>query len=295
MPELKEEWRDIEGYEGLYQVSNLGRVRSLRNTCGRLLDEPKIKKATKDHGGYLTVTFSVEYKRKTYKVHRLVATAFIPNPENKPQVNHINGVKTDNCVKNLEWCTARENMIHAFSVGLNKGSPGEKHHMAKLNNEQVAEIRRIYKKRDKEFGAKALSEIYGVPPWTISAVVSNRTYISEDYKFDATKRVTDKEVLEIRRIYNNKDKRFGIMALAKKYKVSPCVIRDIVKNKTYKDPEYKSLPMTKLSQKEVDEIRKLYVPKSKQFNMYSLAQKYNVSVTRIFCIIHNQEYKNKEV
>jgi len=293
MPDIKEEWRDIEGYEGLYQVSNLGRVRSLRNTRGRLLEPPKIKALTKDHSGYCTVSFSVNCKRKTYKVHRLVATAFISNPENKPQVNHINGIKTDNCVSNLEWCTAHENMSHAFAIGLNKSLKGENSPKAQLTNAQVEEIRKIYKKRDKKFGCKALSEKYGVSQSIINYSVLNKTYVSEEYKANTSKRVTQKEVEEIRKIYNNKDKKNGITALAKKFNVSPCVVRDIVKNKTYKNAEYKSLPMTKLNKKEIDEIRKAYVPRSNEFNMYSLAKKYNVSATRIWCIIHSEDQKQE--
>ena len=110
-----EEWRDIVGYEGLYQVSNMGRVKSL----ARLVISPK---GIKDHivqerilsikvhkFGYLEVSLSSENKRKTYKVHRLVASAFIPNLNNLPQVNHKDENKANNIVDNLEWCTSLYN------------------------------------------------------------------------------------------------------------------------------------------------------------------------------------------
>ena len=97
-------WKDIEGYEGLYQVSSWGRVKNSRT--GRVL------KAGKHKDGYLQVLLCKNGKRTTYRVHRLVAQAFIPNPQNKPQVNHIDEDKENNRVENLEWVTNTENINH---------------------------------------------------------------------------------------------------------------------------------------------------------------------------------------
>lgn len=106
-----EEWRDVLGYEGIYQVSNLGNVISKTRISeqNRLLQPIKLKKE-KVHKGYLRVQLhkGKEYKHKP--IHRLVAQSFIDNPENKPQVNHIDEDKTNNRVDNLEWVTAKENM-----------------------------------------------------------------------------------------------------------------------------------------------------------------------------------------
>lgn len=102
----KEIWRDIEGYECLYQVSSEGRVKSLKWNKERIL------KPSMDRGGYLLVNLHTGGKQKTYKVHRLVCKAFHENPENKPEVNHINEDKTDNTASNLWWCTAKENCNH---------------------------------------------------------------------------------------------------------------------------------------------------------------------------------------
>lgn len=101
---MEEIWKDIKGYEGLYQVSNLGRVKRVRTD--RLLKGYKLT------GGYLGVNLYKNSVGSTNKIHRLVAQAFIPNPENKPQVNHIDEDKTNNVVSNLEWMTATENNNH---------------------------------------------------------------------------------------------------------------------------------------------------------------------------------------
>lgn len=119
-----EEWRDIKGYEGIYQVSNLGRVRSLDRFVrtherfgGTRLVKGKIKSLPL-LVGYPTVNLDKDYKHKVEYVHRLVAEAFIPNPENKPEVNHKDANKTNNNAENLEWVTHLENVQHSERLGL---------------------------------------------------------------------------------------------------------------------------------------------------------------------------------
>ena len=106
---MKEEWRDIKGYEGLYQVSNFGRVKSLNYARQHYEKEKALQ--TKPNG-YVKVDLRHCGELSSRNVHRLVAEAFIPNPEGKTDVNHINGNKLDNRVENLEWCTRAENMLH---------------------------------------------------------------------------------------------------------------------------------------------------------------------------------------
>ena len=120
----REIWKDVIGYEGLYQVSNLGRVKSLDRYVFNSRWNIKIHKQVmflrphKNNKGYKLLSLTKNNKSKSFQVHRLVALAFIPNPFNKEQVNHINGIKDDNRVENLEWNTAHENMKHAYKNNL---------------------------------------------------------------------------------------------------------------------------------------------------------------------------------
>lgn len=139
---MKEIWRDIVGYEGLYQVSNLGRVRSLDRKHEmyqhkkKQLVERKIKgkiiRINKRVNGYLFVVLYKNGEGKSKNVHRLIAEAFIPNPNNLPQVNHKDGNKCNNTIENLEWCTASYNVKHAFDNGLKFVSEKQIEFMKKL-------------------------------------------------------------------------------------------------------------------------------------------------------------------
>ena len=151
-------WKD---YIYNYQVSNLGHIKN--KITGRTL------KLNKTGRGYLSVVVSLgsSKKRKCIKIHRAVAELFIPNPNNLPQVNHINGDKTCNEFWNLEWCNNSFNVKHAYDTGLHIKKCGQYNHNSKLTRQDVEYIRKNYKSGDKNYGIRALSRKYQVNKETI--------------------------------------------------------------------------------------------------------------------------------
>jgi len=122
---MKEEWKDIEGYEGLYQVSNLGNVKSLKRVIVKkngvsLPIEEKILKPSIASHGYRVVVLANKGQLKQMLIHRLVAKAFVDNPNNYKEINHKDGNKLNNNISNLEWCTYTENLVHAYKTNLRK-------------------------------------------------------------------------------------------------------------------------------------------------------------------------------
>lgn len=166
-----EEWRDVEGYEGLYQVSNEGRVRSLPRTIETSNRQSRTYGGRVIHGcmsstGYRVVTLS---KKARSSIHRLVASAFVPNPDNKPCVNHINGDKTDNRPENLEWCSYSENEKHAYNIGLKHKSP-KAGRQRRFTDEQIRTIRQSCEPMAH------LARKYGVSETTVKYIKTRRIY-----------------------------------------------------------------------------------------------------------------------
>ena len=157
-------WKSVVGYEGLYEVSNYGRVKSFQKNKPAILV------------GYRKLEY---YKarladNKLISVHKLVAQAFIPNPEGKPTVNHIDGNKLNNRVSNLEWTTYSENNRHAYDTGLQKR--GCERSTSKLTANQVRYIRENCIPRDFKLGMHALARKFGVSYSTINSVYRGRSY-----------------------------------------------------------------------------------------------------------------------
>lgn len=177
--EKNEQWKSIFEYENLYEVSNLGRVKSLErhikhSRLGLQLIKERIIKQFVNNKGYCNVSLTKNNKMSNIRVNRAVAIAFIPNPENKPQVNHVGldkygveGCKLDNRAISLEWNTSKENVDHAFKNGLSKGQQGEKSFSSKLTEKEVLEIRKI----GNSVTYKVLSKQYGVNSSSIGAIL----------------------------------------------------------------------------------------------------------------------------
>lgn len=163
-------WREIEKGKGLYHISNYGRVKSLWYGREKILN-PSVNSA-----GYLHFVLCVDGERFDCNVHVLVAENFVPNPENLPEVNHIDGNRLNNCADNLEWTTQGENVRHAARLGLLKIKKGADNPCAKLTMEDVRYIRRVYVSHHPEFGGRALARKFKVVPKTIYDIIHGKIY-----------------------------------------------------------------------------------------------------------------------
>ena len=161
---MLEVWKTIEGHNNVYEVSNKGRIRNVKT--GRVL-----KQHRNNYGYYCLGLRFEERKQKGYLVHRLIAEAFIPNPENKPQVNHKDCNKQNNSTANLEWVTKDENNRHAFANGL-IDRRGEKDSQSKLIESQVLEIRSLCKVMQQ----KDIAFMFGISKSQVSAIFTKRSW-----------------------------------------------------------------------------------------------------------------------
>lgn len=163
-----EQWKDIDikGFEGLYRISNAGDIFSVRSN--RCLAK------TLNGNGYLSAKLCNKGYVKTVEHHRLLAIYFIPNPDNKPEVNHINGVKNDCRLENLEWATDSENMRHAFENKLNKPHLGSANGNSKLTAVHVKTIRDL--RATRKYTIERLAYLFSVSTSQIKVIVNRKQW-----------------------------------------------------------------------------------------------------------------------
>ena len=165
---MVEEWKEIEGTGGKYQVSNMGKVRDMdyKNSGNNIIKECSLLNT----GRYFQVR--IFYKKEL--VHRLVAKAFIDNPSNKPHINHLDCDGFNNNVSNLEWCTRSENMVHAYENDLMPDNHGENNGQSKLKEFEVLEIRELYK--TGKYTQKNLGNMFDISQTQIYRIVNNKRW-----------------------------------------------------------------------------------------------------------------------
>lgn len=179
MQKQEEFWKDIPGYENIYKINYLGDIKSLprwvKNNRATFLTKEKILKPIKSKIGYNVVFLTNNGLRKSKYIHRLIAEVFIPNPENKPQVNHIDGNKSNNSIDNLEWNTSKENVNHAIKIGLTISLKGENTYHCKLTEQKVLAIRRLYRMNPK-FNQSKLAIKVGVSNQNINDIIKRKAW-----------------------------------------------------------------------------------------------------------------------
>ena len=163
------QWKPVKGYEGHYEISNYGDIRSLKNQI------PKELSKRYNADGYCHYSLRINGKSKEFMAHRLVIKHFSDSKE-KETVNHIDGDKKNNYIENLEWADRGEQMIHAYKNGLKKSKVGFDSYNAIMTEKEVLEIRSLYIPRSKEFGMRALARKYKVSDATIDRIVRNINY-----------------------------------------------------------------------------------------------------------------------
>lgn len=174
-----EVWKSVKGYEGLYEVSTFGRVKALSRTYtdknGRVSTiKERIMKQSIGNAGYWQTALRRNGVSSTTNIHRTLAETFVPNPDKKPFVNHIDGNKTNNEISNLEWVTHEENIKHAAKNGLMK--KGESHHGSKLDGDKVRFIRSNVTTNGGKMSYRELGAMFGVSRHVLQCAVYRRTW-----------------------------------------------------------------------------------------------------------------------
>lgn len=168
-----EKWKNVVGFEGLYQVSDMGNVRLYPYHKSKNHPNAGIIKLIPISGNYQVVNLTKNKIKKQFRVHRLVCEAFIPNPLNKPFVNHIDTNPANNKISNLEWCTQKENINHSLKLGTMKVH-GSDNGNSKLTPENVLQIRKI--KSERKISNKEIASMFGVEKSTVGYIIKRKLW-----------------------------------------------------------------------------------------------------------------------
>lgn len=210
-----EKWKPITED---YHASNFGRIKSFKH------GDIKILRPALNDMGYLRVNLFINGKQKTFKIHRLIAELFVPNPDGKPEVNHLDGVKFNCHASNLEWVTGSENIRHAHDTGLIV--QGANHYKAKLKPADVIYIR----DNPDRLTCTDLAQTFGVNVVTISDIQRGKRYrnVGGSVRESQKSRVPDDLRNEIRQLYVRGSREFGAVALAKQFGITHTTILKII-------------------------------------------------------------------
>lgn len=289
---MQEIWKSLKGiveYGNYYEVSNLGRVRSIdrrvNSRNGKRLVKGQILKQWIDKDGYCRVTLNLNQRKKHYGIHRLVALSFIKNPENKPQVNHKDGNKQNNRVDNLEWLTNKENVVHAFSIGLNEGIKGEENVNAKLAESDVVNIYNLYK--TNKYSMKDLADKFNTSETNVYDIVNRKKWKHLNLGEPITRDMldsflyNDKKIIDkVISMYSNKK---SLRSIANELRISRPIVVKILKNNGIKI----KTNYTKLSKSQKDEIVALY--NTGKYTKTELSEMFNVSRPTIRKIVNESD------
>ncbi len=207
-------WKDIPGYEGLYQISRRGQVKSLGRKItdrrGRVTERKDIIKVNQvDMFGYYRIQLKKDGISKNFRIHRLIAMAFIPNPKNKRCINHKDANKKNNRISNLEWCTHKENLQHAFKKNLVHRASGENCSSATISDAEAEQIASLLWQRWKTYD---IAREIGCSPQVVSKIKAGRTRRSlkvPPYKRKEVVQIPKGTKLKIARKYIDGQKRAG--------------------------------------------------------------------------------------